>query len=292
MSRWIDKHFKWVMTIPIILFILLMIAYPLLYTLDLSFHSSSMSAVTAPKWVGLKNYTKLFNSSKFYSACEITLLYTAITVFFQTLIGLAIAVFINRKFRMTSLARTIFLLPVVATPVSVAYVWKMMYDPVLGIFNEIVKAFGNNPIAFVGDAATALYSVAVIEIWEYFPVVMLICLGGLSNISADIYEAAEIDGASRWQMFGKITMPLLSPTLLSAITLRLIDAMKAFDVIYTITQGGPSSSTTTLNVLIYKQAFENFRFGEASATVLVFFAILVAVVVLFNMLRKKVVVDY
>lgn len=208
------------------------------------------------------------------------------------MIGLSIAVLLNRTFRGSGLVRTFFLLPVVATPVAVAIVWKMIYDPALGIIAFLMKKWGMMPVAWLGDPSTALGALMVVDIWEFSPTIMLICLGGLSGIPTDSLEAASIDGASDWQKFTKITLPLLSPTIMVAMMLRLVDSLKTYDQIYATTQGGPGTSTQTINVLAYRQAFENFKFGEASATIVVFFIVLVLVTTLFNILRQKAVVDY
>lgn len=292
MKRWIDRNTKWILTLPLIFFILLMVAYPLYYTVDLSLHSSSMSLVKPPKFVGFKNYTKLFESTKFWTSCGHTLLFAGVCLVVQTIVGLSIALLLNRKFKGQSFVRTLFILPVVATPVAVAMVWKMIYDPALGIINMLMKQAGMPAFAFLGERSSALWALMLVEIWQNTPVVMLICLGGLSAIPTDSLEAARIDGASSWQVLRKITLPLLSPTILTAMMLRLIDVLKAYDIIYSTTQGGPGTSTTTVNVLIYKQAFENFKFGEASATIMVFFVVLIIIAVAFNAIRKRTVVDY
>ena len=234
----------------------------------------------------------MFNNPKFLNACKLTMYFSLGCLFFQTFGGLALAIFMNRQFKLMGAAKTISLLPVVATPVAIAMVWKMMYDPALGIINLVIKKLGYAPVVFLGDPNISLLSLMAIEIWENTPQVMLICMGGLANIPTDCLEAARIDGASNWQTLTKVTLPLLSTTLLAAITLRLIDVMKAYDIIYSTTQGGPGISTQTINVLAYRQAFENFRFGDASATVTVFILILVVVTFLFNIIRKRAVVDY
>ncbi len=292
MQRWLDRNTKWILTAPIILFIIFMVAYPLFYTVRLSFHSWSMSAVKPMKWVGIKNYVKMFQNPKFINACKLTLLYSGVCLFFETLIGLCIALLLNRAFRAANLVRTLFILPIVATPVAVAIVWKMIYDPALGILAFVMKQFGMTPVAWLGNTSTALGALMVVDIWEFSPQIMLICLGGLSGIPTDSLEAASIDGANSWQRLTKITLPLLSPTLMVAMLLRLIDSLKTYDQIYATTQGGPGTATQTINVLAYRQAFENFKFGEASATIVVFFLVLVAVTILFNMIRQKAVVDY
>ena len=290
--QWIDKNTKWIMTLPVILFILIMIAYPLFYTFRLSFHSWSLSSVTAMKWVGLKNYIDVLTDERFLDSCWRTFAYAAITLVFQTVIGLGLALFINREFRLKGPTRTMFLLPLMATPVAVAMVWKLMYDYDLGVINYAMDLLGISKVAFLGESKTAFWALILVDVWQHTPIVMLMCLGGLSAIPTDCLEAAAIDGASRQQILSKITMPLLSPTILTAMMLRLIDLLKVFDHIYNMTHGGPGNSTTTINIIAYQQAFENFRFGKASATITIFFVILVVAMALFNYVRSKTVVDY
>lgn len=292
MRRWIDRNTKWILTIPLIIFILLMVAYPLGYTVNMSLHSSSMSAVKAPKFVGLNNYIKMFSNKKFLDACLLTLEFSGVCLAVETLLGLSIALLLNRTFRGQGIVRTLFILPIVATPVAVAMVWKMIYDPSLGVINMIMKQWGMPVVAFLGERTLALWALMVVDIWEYTPMIMVICLGGLTAIPTDSLEAAKIDGATPWQTMTKITLPLLSSTIMTAMMLRLIDVLKTYDVIYSTTQGGPGTSTQTINVLAYRQAFENFKFGESSATIVVFFLVLIVVTVCFNMLRKRTVVDY
>lgn len=292
MRNWIDKNTKWILTMPVILFILVMVAYPLFYTFRLSFHSWSMSAVKGMEWEGLENYIKMFQDDKFWIGCKNTLFYSGVCLFFETFFGVALALFLNRKFRGMGMVRTLSLLPIVATPVAVSMVWKMIYDPALGILAHILSQFGVEPIAWLGNPDTALAALMVVDIWEFTPQIMLICLGGLSGIPTDCLEAASVDGANRWQVLTKITLPLLSSTILVAMMLRLIDLLKTYDQIYSTTQGGPGTATQTINILAYRQAFENFKFGEASATIVMFFLVLVLVTIAFNVLRKKVVVEY
>ena len=292
MKNWIDKHYNLILTIPVILFIALLVIYPLFYTFRLSFYSSSMSTVKANKWVGFSNYIKLFTKGRFSKATKITVIFSGVCIAFETFFGVSLAVFLNRQFRGMGFVRTLSLIPIVATPVAISMVWKMMYDPSLGLFNFVLKKMGFDTISFLGNPDYALASLMVIDIWKHTPNIMLICLGGLSGIPIDSLEAAEIDGATKWQIIWKVTLPLLSPTIMSAVTLRLIDLFKEYDLIYATTSGGPGTSTQTINVLAYKQAFENFKFGEASATVMIFFVILVVLTVVLNFLRRKTVVDY
>ena len=153
--QWIDKNTKWIMTLPVIVFILVMIAYPLFYTFRLSFHNWSLSSVTSMKWVGLKNYKDVLTDDRFIDSCWRTFLYAVVTLAFQTVAGLGLALFINREFRLKGLTRTMFLLPLMATPVAVAMVWKLMYDYDLGAINYALDLLGLSKVAFLGEAKTA-----------------------------------------------------------------------------------------------------------------------------------------
>jgi multiple sugar transport system permease protein len=165
----------------------------------------------------------------------------------------------------------------VATPVAIGLVWLMMFDPVSGVFNYLLSFVGLPPSVWVGDPRTALISLTLVDIWQWTPLVMLITLGGLATLPQEPYEAATIDGASAWQKLRYITLPMLRPYIMVAALFRTIDALKSFDTIYVITRGGPAHSSETLNLYIYNQAFEYQHIGYASALVVVFFVIVLAI---------------
>lgn len=292
--RWLDKHIKWVFTIPTILFVLAMIAFPILYTFYLSFFDSTLSATKPPTFVGFDHYIEMFTDedARFLLAVWRTVLFSVVSLVVEMFLGVGIAILLNRKFVGKGLVKTVFLLPMVATPVAIGMVWTLIYQPTIGIANYALKAIGLPAQAWLGSADTALWSLIIVDIWQWTPMVMLITFAGISALPSDPYESAVVDGANPFQILTKITLPLLTPTILVAMLLRLVDVVKTFDIIYSTTQGGPGYATETMNILSYRQSFENFQFGEASATLIIFFIIVMLIAVGFVKLKKKVQVDY
>lgn len=292
--RWLDKNLKWVFTLPTILFIIFMIGFPILYTFRLSFFDSTMSSAQSDTFVGLQNYISMFTDpdKRFLLAVWRTVEFSAVALLFEVVLGVGVALLLNRKFRGKGLLKSIFLLPMVATPVAIGMVWTLIYEPTIGIANFLLDKIGLPAQTWLGGADTALWSLAIVDIWQWTPMVMLITFAGLSALPTDPFESAIVDGANGFQILTKITLPLLSPTILVAVLLRLIDVVKTFDIIYSTTQGGPGYATETLNILSYRQAFENFQFGQSSATLMVFFVIVMSIAVAFIKVQKKVQVDY
>jgi multiple sugar transport system permease protein len=190
------------------------------------------------------------------------------------LLGVWAAVCFASPFRLRGLARTLFVMPMMATPVAISLVWTMMFHPQLGVLNYLLTSVGLPPSSWVYDSATVIPTLVMVETWQWTPLVMLIVLGGISSLPVDPYEAAEIDGASGWQMFRYITVPLIWPFIVVAAVMRVIDALKAFDTIFVITNGGPGTSSETINMLLYQTAFGYYDLGYASAMVVVFFVLI------------------
>jgi multiple sugar transport system permease protein len=292
MSDWVDKHLKTIFILPCILFILFMILFPLGYNVYMSVCKWSMSALSAPTFVAFENYSFLLNSSRFWNAVWRTIYFAFIAVFFETLFGIAIAQMLNRTFVGKNVTKTLFLLPVVATPVAVGMVWLLIYEPTIGLANAILTGLGFAPKLFLGSSATALNSLIIMDIWEWTPMVMLMILAGMVAIPQEPYESAIVDGATVFQRFRYITLPLASPAILVAVLLRLIDAIKTFDIIYATTKGGPGFATETINIYASLATFQYYSFGEGAALTMLFFVIVMALAIIFNAIRKKAVVDY
>ena len=291
-GRWVDKRLKWFFTVPTIIFVLAMVLFPIIYTLVLSFHSWRMSANIPWEYVGLQNYIDLFSYSRFPMAIGRTFIFTAIALTIEMILGIGIALFLNRRFFGKNFVKTAFLIPMVATPVAIGMVWKLMYDPNIGILDYILKSMGMPTVNFLGDSNIALYSLIVVDIWEWTPQVMLIVLAGITSISTEPFESAMVDGATPWQVTWHITLPLLRPTIFTAFLLRLIDVLKTFDIMYSMTQGGPGYATETMNILSYRQAFEFMQFGSASSMLIVFFVVVMVIAAITVKIKSKMEVDY
>jgi multiple sugar transport system permease protein len=177
---------------------------------------------------------------------------------------------------MRGFLRGMFIMPMMATPVAIALVWTMMFHPQLGVLNYLLSRVGLPPQLWVFHPGTVIPSLVLVETWQWTPLVMLIVLGGLAAIPSEPYESAQIDGATVWQVFRYITLPLIKPFLFIAAMVRMIDAVKSFDTIFAITQGGPGSASETINLYLYSVAFVYYDVGYASAIAIVFFALIVA----------------
>lgn len=279
------RNYVWFI-VPAGLVVLAVILFPWAFTLFMSAHDWKIGGGHA--YAGLDNYRKLFTDERFLWSVARTLYFTALAVVLPMVLGVAAALVFNRNFPLRGLARTIFILPMMATPVAVALVWTMMFHPQLGVLNWILMQFGIPPSMWIYDAKTVIPTLVMVEVWHWTPLVMLIVLGGLASLPQDPYEAAKIDGASPWQSFRHITLPLLMPFIVVALIIRAIDALKAFDTIYVITQGGPGTSSETINIFLYLQGFAYYNMGYASAVVVVFFLLIVSLAGLLLWTRNRV----
>ncbi|MBW6399611.1 sugar ABC transporter permease [Roseomonas sp. HJA6] len=277
----------WWFVVPCGAVVLGTIVFPWAFTLYMSLHDFKLGG--GREWVGHANYVKLVTDERFLYSILRTLYFTALSVVIPMVLGLLAALAFHRKFPLRGLARTVFILPMMATPVAVALVWTMMFHPQLGVLNWLLQQVGLPPSMWVYAPDTVIPTLVMVEVWHWTPLVMLILLGGLASLPLDPYEAAKIDGASAWQAFRHITLPLLAPFLVVALIIRTIDALKAFDTIYVITQGGPGTASETINIFLYLQAFAYYNLGYASAVVVVFFAIIIllAMVLLWTRARVK-----
>jgi multiple sugar transport system permease protein len=285
--NWLDRNIKWVFMLPALLFIALMIVFPIFYTMRLSFFEWSMSAVNPPKWVGLDNYILLLKSDLFWNALGKTFYHSSISIVLETVLGVAIAILFFRKMAGAQTIKTMMMLPMVATPVSIGLVWLLIYDPSIGLANQLLKRLGFQTQEWLGSVTQVMPSLILVDVWQWTPMIALITIAGLATIPSDPYESASVDGATSWQKFIHITLPLLMPTVVTAVTLRMIDLVKTFDTIYATTQGGPNFASQTLNLMIFDAAFSRFQFGYASALLMVFFLILIVMVLLLTAMRKR-----
>jgi multiple sugar transport system permease protein len=275
----------WMFALPAAIIVAAVIVFPWIFTLFMSVHDWKVSGDTP--FVGLANYLKMLSDDRFQWAIIRTFLFTAASVVAPVLLGVWAAVCFASNFRGKGLARTIFVLPMMATPVAISLVWTMMFHPQLGVLNYLLSLVGLPPSAWVYDSTTVIPTLVMVETWQWTPLVMLIVLGGIASLPTDPYEAAILDGATTWQMFVHITLPLAWPFIVVAAVIRMIDALKAFDTIYVITLGGPGTSSETLNILLYQTAFAYYDLGYGSAMVVIFFVLILLVTLLLLHIRQK-----
>ena len=293
MNRWFQKNMKFVFLAPSIIFIVAMIIAPLVYNFSLSFTDWTMAVNKAPNFIGLDNYIEVFKEPRFVNSVGRTLLFSLIAIALEAILGIALAVLINRKFHGRRIVQALMLLPVVATPVALGMAWKLILEPSIGFANVVVTALGFEARKFL--ATTSFESMLVlilIDVWEWTPLIMLMVYAGLNTIPQDPYESALIDGANRWQTFTQITLPLASSSILIAILMRLIDVVKTFDIIYATTQGGPNFATENINIYAYLNMFSYYEFGKAAAISVLFFIVVMAIGGGFLKVKEKLEVEY
>ena len=265
----------------------LIIVYPVLYTGWMSLQQWFASSLTPPRFIGVAHYREILVADpRFRDAFFRTLYFTLLVVSAETVLGGAMALLFNREFWGRGLVRTLSILPMVATPTAIALVFVMMYHPTLGVMNYLVTRAGLAPFAWTYSSRTALYALALVDVWEWTPLIMLIALAGLAALPKEPYESAVIDGATGLRTFWHITLPLLRPTIIVAVLFRAIDALKTFDIIFVMTQGGPANATETINLLLFNQAFSYFNIGYASAMAVALFAIVMGASLILMKVRR------
>ncbi|WP_398473115.1 carbohydrate ABC transporter permease [Tardiphaga sp.] len=265
--------------------VMAVIVFPWAYTIWMSLHEWKVGQ--APTFVGFANYMRLPGDARFVESVWHTLVYTVLSVVLPVVLGTLAAVVFNNRFPLRGFIRGLFILPMMATPVAIALVWTMMFHPQLGILNYLLSLVGLPPSLWVFHPATVIPSLVLVETWQWTPLVMLIVLGGLSALPSEPYESAQIDGATPWQTFRHISLPMIMPFLFIAAMIRMIDAVKSFDIIFAITQGGPGSASETINLYLYSVAFVYYDVGYASAIVVVFFALIIALAGALLHLRQR-----
>jgi multiple sugar transport system permease protein len=275
----------WPFVIPALVVVLAVIVFPWVFTIWMSFNEWKVGSPTT--FVGFSNYLRLPTDPRFVEAVGHTLVYTALSVLLPVIFGTFAAVVFHTKFPFRGVLRAIFIMPMMATPVAIALVWTMMFHPQLGVLNYLLSLVGIGPQLWVFHPATVIPSLVLVETWQWTPLVMLIVLGGIAALPTEPYESAQIDGAGVWQMFRYITLPLILPFVVIAAMIRTIDAVKSFDIIFAITQGGPGSASETINVYLYSVAFVYYDLGYGSAIAVIFFALIVVLAGILLYLRQR-----
>jgi multiple sugar transport system permease protein len=282
----VDRNLSILFPLPAVCVVAALVIYPLIYTLILSTRSYDLG-FTSYSVIGLANYVTALTSQRFWDASARTLYFTVLSVAGSVILGMVMALILNREFRGARWARTAFLLPMVATPVATSLVWMMMFNPTLGVLNYLLDVVGISPSLWVADPRLVIPSIVLVDIWHFAPFAMLILLAGLRSLPSEPFESAMMDGASRWQIFWRITVPLLQPVLVVVLIFRTIDSLKVFDIIWVITAGGPGFSSETLYVYAYNEAFKYLDIGYGSAVIVVFTAIVAGASVVWIRARER-----
>jgi multiple sugar transport system permease protein len=253
---------------PTLLILFAMLAFPTAYVFSISLRDYKLTDPTAGNpFVGLDNYKTLLSDPEFFSALWRSVLFTVGSVALTFVVGMAIALLLNRRdIRGTGLTRTAILVPLILTPLVIGATYRFMLDRDNGIINEFLALVGLQRIPFLADPAWAMTSVILVDVWQWTPFAVLVLLAGLESLPVEPFEAARMDGASRWGEFWYITLPLLAPVIAVVLLIRTMDAFREFDKIFIMTGGGPGIATQTLPIFLYRSGFQDFDMGFSAAT--------------------------
>ena len=283
-SRFVDRRQALVFPAPAVAVLFLLVVLPIAFNLYLAFTKWTVG-LGQPRWIGFDNFVELVTDERVWNGVWVMMLFSGLSLALELGLGLAIAIYFNREFRGSELVQAIYIFPFAATPVAVALIWRIMLNPEIGVLNYLLRSVGLPGSLWVSSEHTAVLSLVMVDVWKWTPMITLIVLSGLKSLPPEPYEAARIDGASAFQIFRHITLPLIRPVLIAALMLRSLDNLKEFDMIYTITQGGPGTASETLYLYAYQVGFGFFKAGYGSALMVVVFLIVLVFNVVMNRLR-------
>jgi len=238
---------------------------PIVYGIYISFLDIKLSSFLPPQFVGFDNYVSALKAPETWATLKITLTMMALGMLVQIPLGIGLALVLHRNLKGTKLFSSILITPMLLTPVAVGLTFRFMFDTDLGIINWLIGLFGVETINWLGQQSTGILAVVIVDSWQSVPFVMLLIVAALGSISPSLYEAASIDGASARQTFWKVTFPLITPTLLVVVMIKIMDFLKLFDTLFMLTRGGPGNETTTLGLWTYKTGFIFLEFSRAAA---------------------------
>ncbi len=271
---------------PAVVFTFAMIAFPFAYAVWLGFQSYSISGQS--HFSGIANYVKLAKDGVFWNSLHVTFALYFLSLALQLVCGTYLALLLFHSKSLPGILRSLFISPIMIPSAVAGMMWLVILDPSIGVANYLLTSIGLPPSEWLASPVWVIPTIALIDTWHWAPYVALIILGGLQSLPTNVYEAAQIDGASPARTFWRITLPLLLPTLVTATVLRSVDLLRFFDIIYITTQGGPGEASNTLNIYGFKIGFEYFDMGYASALMITLTAIVFGVVLVLNRLRSTV----
>ena len=278
------KKYAYIYILPGVLVLALLTLVPFFYNVYLGMTDYTPFKPGQTKFIFLENYWNLLSSRAFYEMLIRTLTYVICAVSIEFFLGFGLALLFQADFRYKRLLRSIIILPMVATPIAVSYLFKIMYNPKSGVLNYFLSLFGIRGIEWTSSHSFAMMSVILVDVWQWTPYIFIILCSGIAALPCDPFEAAIVDGATFWQSIRRVMVPLLKPIITIALVLRTVDALKTFDTIFVLTGGGPGVATETINIRIFLDAFKYMYMGQASALGMV---MIVLVGVICNFMVKK-----
>jgi multiple sugar transport system permease protein len=284
LSRFIDRRQALVYPAPAVIALFLIVIIPIGYNLYLSSTKWTIG-LGQPRFIGLGNFIDLLTDERVLNGMKVMVYFSGLSLSLEVVLGLLIALYLNREFKGSEIVQAIYIFPFAATPVAVALIWRVMLNPEIGVMNYLLKSVGLPGSLWVSSPQTVIPALVLVDVWKWTPMITLIVLAGLKSLPHEPYEAAQIDGANALQIFRYITLPLIRPVLIAALMLRSLDNLKEFDMIYTITQGGPGIASETLYLYSYTVGFSFFKAGYGSALMVVVFLIVLVFNVVMNRMR-------
>jgi multiple sugar transport system permease protein len=263
-SPWTTWRQGYLLAAPALLIMIAIFVYPLAYSFVMSFFQWDLSAKSST-FLGLANYTDTLTSPTFDQSLRNQIIFSAVSLTTEVVVGMGIALLINSKLRGLRIARTLLLIPPMVAPAVVGLNFRWLFNTQYGLFDAGLRTVGLPPIPWLSDPNWALASVIIADVWQNTPLLVLLFLAGLQSVPQEPLEAAAVDGASAWRTFWEIILPLLRPVIFVALMLRIIDTFRTFDVVWLMTQGGPGGATTLITVNAYLLAFQSVDFGHAAA---------------------------
>ena len=285
-DRW--RLVGWKFAAPALSIIAIVIGFPLVYAVLLTVSSFTLLHTRLTPFVGLTNFREVMGDPYFWHSVGLTIEYSTLTVVGEFLLGLIVALMLNRVVRLKAVYFAILTIPMAMSPVAVALVWHMLLQPNLGIVNELIQMAGFPGVDWLGDPVLAFWTVVSIDIWQQVSFVILILAAGLASLPREPYEAAAVDGASDLQQFWYLTLPMLRPVAAIAVIIQLINEFRTYDLVYVLTRGGPGISTDLLSYFAYKRAFLGLGINEgAAASFVLLLLVLVLTVIFFRTVRRR-----
>lgn len=279
--------FKYQLLIPMVFIMTAILIFPLAYSFVISLQNYTLSKIGQERFIGLENYINLLNNRSYWAAMRNTLVFVVIAVSIEVTLGFFLALLLHNKATfLRGFFRSTLLSPMFITPIAVGLIFRFLTNSQLGVIPNLLKIININIDWF--SPKLALFSIAMIDVWQWTPFMLLLLLAGLESLPEEPFEAAQVDGAQGWKMIWYVTLPLMRPIILAAVVIRMLDAFKVYEYIYAITRGGPGETTETMQYYIYRTGFIYFRAGEAAAMSYTFILMItIMVIILFHILRGE-----
>lgn len=273
---------------PAFLTLVVILIYPLGYSLWLSFHEWTLRGFRKGiPFVGWQNYQDLLSNPDFLNSLKVTFTFVGFAIAIEFVLGMALALLLNHDLRGKGLIRSLILLPMMCTNVVIGLTWRLLYNYEFGLINYFLTQLGLQPVEWLSKPSVAMPAVIIVDVWNTTSFVALLMLAGLQSLPEEPFEAAKIDGASSWQTFRYLTLPLLRQPILVVLLWRLIDTFRIFDVIYLLTAGGPARATETVSIYVYRYGFQSFNLGYASAASYLMILIMLGIAIILARLMGR-----